>query len=333
MALQIGDDLMLRVFNLYNDGNHSHSLMALIWETGSQTAVVQGKKATYAVWMGELNHHHLMWDEEHNHHLFTAPNLNAVQKLLDILVERNMGMVLPAGTPTLVAANSKIQTRPDNVFCGHDFKDNFLVCKTDPAKRPPSINHIPIISAIKLIMAQRANTIRLNFRATDLPMFHKALKLTLLELPIRKELVMARDFNLTFDRLTSTIDRIIEAHVPATKTSPHSKRWWSKVLAATRATTHKVGNRVHTRRNYIHYLVHKLFKIALNNYAEQHTHSFLGLIISQELRFKEHAARASKGNSLGVIIQETFKAVSGCANQICEVILFKCGRTLHAICY
>ena len=73
-----------------------------------------------------------MWDEERNHHLFTASALEEATKLLVIVADHGMAMALPKGIPTLEAMATKNWTRLDNVFCSSNLEDKVIYCTMDP---------------------------------------------------------------------------------------------------------------------------------------------------------------------------------------------------------
>ena len=75
---------------------------------------------------GDFNCHHLLWDEEHNHHLFTAAALADLNRLLEIVVDHNMEMTLPKGLPTLEVMSMKNWTRPNNIFCSANLVDKII---------------------------------------------------------------------------------------------------------------------------------------------------------------------------------------------------------------
>lgn len=150
-AIQLENkDFTLRIYNIYNDGMHSRNLTVLDQAMRTPVATTDTHNPVHAIWMGDFNRHHLMWDEARNHHLFTTANLDEAQKLLDMLVAHNMRMSLPAGMPTLEAAGTKNYTRPDNVFCSAEFADAFIDCTMDPSKRPVCTDHLPILSTIDM---------------------------------------------------------------------------------------------------------------------------------------------------------------------------------------
>ena len=54
---------------------------------------------------GDFNCHHPLWDEEHNHHLFTAAALVDSNRLLEIVADHNMEMTLPKDLPAYLGGH------------------------------------------------------------------------------------------------------------------------------------------------------------------------------------------------------------------------------------
>ena len=88
-------------FNIYNDGSHSNSLQAIRTTLEEDARNLKSIHTAKMIWAGDFNHHHLLWDKEHNMHLFTTHNLNAAQTLIDLLADYSMTMILPKNFPTL----------------------------------------------------------------------------------------------------------------------------------------------------------------------------------------------------------------------------------------
>ena len=65
-----------------------------------------------------------MWDEDHNHHLFTSRALEDASRLLALVANHGMYMALLKGIPTLELMATKNWTRPDNIFCSGSLVDN-----------------------------------------------------------------------------------------------------------------------------------------------------------------------------------------------------------------
>ena len=99
----------------------------------------------YMLWCGNFNRHHPLWDEEQNHHLFTAAALWAADWLLEKVLAHGVLMILPKGTPTLEAKVTKNWTRPDNVFCSVNAVE-LVVCDTDLCLRGPGVGRGQITS-------------------------------------------------------------------------------------------------------------------------------------------------------------------------------------------
>src|SRR6266481_8820567 len=109
------------------------------------TAIVASEE-DHMVWCGDFNHHHPLWDEERNKHLFTASASAATQTLITLLEDNNMVMLLPKGTPTLQSMATKNWTRVDNVFATANTESAVVICDTDPRLRGPGMDHILVLT-------------------------------------------------------------------------------------------------------------------------------------------------------------------------------------------
>ena len=89
-----------------------------------------------------------MWDEERNHHLFTASASLAANELISYVAEFNLVMALPQGLPTLQAMNTKNWTHIDNIFMLEELMESLVRCDTAPDARGPGTNHVPIHTII-----------------------------------------------------------------------------------------------------------------------------------------------------------------------------------------
>jgi hypothetical protein len=65
-----------------------------------------------------------------------------------------MEMMLPKGLPTLEVMSTKNWTRPDNVFCSANLVDKIIRCDTDPSRRGPGADHVPIVTTVELPITQ-----------------------------------------------------------------------------------------------------------------------------------------------------------------------------------
>lgn len=153
----------LDIFNIYNDCNHSRSLSALEKTLQRLSELRSSRHANthntdepqhHAMWLGDFNRHHPLWDEERNHHLFTRSNLDKAQTLIDLLTTYDMRMILPKGLPTLEALALKNYTRPDNVFCTDELEGAVTQCMTLPEQHPVCTDHIPVLTTLDLQVLQ-----------------------------------------------------------------------------------------------------------------------------------------------------------------------------------
>lgn len=103
----------LRLYNIYNDGNHQDTLqfMARHLATQQQPEIVENDSSGIIL-LGDFNRHHPLWDDPSNHHLFSQVNMNAAQPLLDILASHDLRMALLPSVPTLHAKASASKRCP-----------------------------------------------------------------------------------------------------------------------------------------------------------------------------------------------------------------------------
>ncbi|KAJ7653537.1 Endonuclease/exonuclease/phosphatase [Mycena polygramma] len=126
----------IRMVNIYNDGDHDETLIALRDFMRDQRSRPPPPGPVYYVWLGDFNRHSALWDEIRNWHLFTPAANEAVTLLLQLLGVYRMKMPLPRDIPTLRAKGTGNLTRPDNVFCSENFLPFFISCNAYPARTP-----------------------------------------------------------------------------------------------------------------------------------------------------------------------------------------------------
>ena len=91
----------IMIFNIYVNCTHSEALVTLGQAIHNNRCHILGCPTDHIIWCGDFNKHHVMWDEERNHHLFTASALLATNELISYVAEFNLVMALPQGLPTL----------------------------------------------------------------------------------------------------------------------------------------------------------------------------------------------------------------------------------------
>ena len=105
------------LFSIYNDGEHDITVDTLSKFHEEHKAAIYPSPNAHVVWVGDFNRHHLYWDREEDHHLFTPNALQASEHLLEVVTDWSMHMALPPRIPTHEHYVSKRRSRLDNVFC------------------------------------------------------------------------------------------------------------------------------------------------------------------------------------------------------------------------
>ena len=85
-------------------------------------------------------------------------------------------------------------------------------------------------------------------------------------LPEPEELTTVAQFHTTIKQLDLVIKAVIKKHVPMSKHSPHSKRWWSKELAELKKKKEKLARKSYERWVVDGDPIHKTFHQARNDY-------------------------------------------------------------------
>ncbi|KAJ7124860.1 hypothetical protein C8R44DRAFT_618564 [Mycena epipterygia] len=137
-------------------------------------------------------------------------------------------MALPKDIPTLCAKGTGNETRPDNVFCSHDFLDFFTSCNAYPLRVPGTTDHYPIISEIDLVPLVKTVEEQWNWRAGDWVELRKMLAEELAALGVVDGYASVEEVVAAIDALDTVIWRCVAKHIPHSKMCPHSKRWWEK---------------------------------------------------------------------------------------------------------
>ena len=97
----------IMIFNIYNACEHSATLRVLDDYIESEKHNIIQHETDAMMWCGDFNRHHPMWDEEHNHHLFTVEATRDAEELISLLADYNMVMTLPKRLPTIQSMSTK----------------------------------------------------------------------------------------------------------------------------------------------------------------------------------------------------------------------------------
>jgi hypothetical protein len=156
----------------------------------------------------------------------------AVALLLQLLGVYRMKMPLLRDIPTLRAKWTGNLTRPDNVFCSENFLPFFTSCNAYPVRTPGTTDHFLIISVIDLVPLVKVVEERWNWRAADWEELEKMLVVELEMLGVDEGYASTEEVEEAITKLDEVIWRCVRKHVPLSKISPHSKRWWTPELSA-----------------------------------------------------------------------------------------------------
>ena len=108
-----GTNGFLSIFNIYNEITNNDTLTCLDLFLDLNAPLVQPTNSDGVLWISDFNHHHPMWEEDSNEHLFEPEEY--ISPLIDLLYKNDMLLALPKGIPTLQTPTGN-WTRPDNVW-------------------------------------------------------------------------------------------------------------------------------------------------------------------------------------------------------------------------
>jgi len=135
------------IINLYNDLGHQPSLKQTIQKLWHRMHM-EGRAAT----------------SEHNSHLFTRPNLEKGQVLIEPAADLDMQMTLPKNTPTLWALATGNYMQPDNIFISTLLTNALTYYFTIPEEQLARTDHIPIVTKLDIGVDTQMTSPCPNFR-------------------------------------------------------------------------------------------------------------------------------------------------------------------------
>ena len=219
------------IFNIYNDCKHDNTISAIEQFLPGNLATIRPDPQDHMIWLGDFNRHHPLWDDSSNSHLFTSSALTAAQKLIDLLADYGLIQILPRNKPTLQSSSSKNWTRPDNTFCTEHTCSALMSCDTDPGRRGPNTDHLPILTHFDLSLEQSDQAPSWNYREVDWKAFNATLDKALAKIAPPQSVSTADEFQTLARHLDEALRSTVESCVPRSRPHPHQKRWWTKDLS------------------------------------------------------------------------------------------------------
>ena len=258
----------LTIFNIYNDCTHARNERALGNYIRGHTNDIARDENHHMVWAGDFNRHHPLWDDDEDIHLFTRQAMRNAEGLIGLLADYEMQMVLPKGVPTLQHMVTKRYSRPDNVFSTPILQDRITKCEVDPALKPTSTDHFPVITHIQIPQETVATQSSPNFRETDWDEFRKKLAPRLEHSPEKPIITNVEQLNTVVSDLTIALQETIQEVVKRSKPRPDSKRWWNGGLIKARKELYKLRADSYRYRALADHPSHNELRTKSNKYGE-----------------------------------------------------------------
>ena len=143
----------------------------------------------------------------------------------------------------LEACATKNYMRVDNVFCSADLIDTFISCNTYPQLHPQKTDHMPVISVLEMELERTIHVEKHNYNLTDWEEFRKTLGRSLEDLGETEELHTVEQFHNKLARVYEGIKAAVREHMPLTRLSPYTKRWWNKGLSDQKRSKEKMSRK------------------------------------------------------------------------------------------
>ena len=228
-----GENGYLSLFNIYNEITNNDTISCLDSYLDRNSHIVRPNNTDSVVWLGDFNHHHLLWEDDANERLFEPTDF--ITPLLDLLYKNEMLLALLKGLPTYQTATGN-WTRPDNIWRCSSPDDPIVRCDVLPAIQPPMADHLLIITELSLPLPQASATPMLDFRQADWAKVNADLAQCLDENSPAARLATVNEFLLKVDDLVRIIYETLEDHLKERKPSPFVRRWWTEELSILKKT-------------------------------------------------------------------------------------------------
>jgi ribonuclease HI/endonuclease/exonuclease/phosphatase family metal-dependent hydrolase len=258
----------LSIFNIYNDCTHSRNEAALQEYIQNNANSILATENHHMIWAGDFNRHHPLWDRDEDVHLFTPQATREAEGLIELLATYDLAMALPKGIPTLQHMVTKRYSRPDNVFSTPGLSEHITICEVDPAIRPTSTDHFPIVTKILLPQGRVHSPPSYNFRETDWDNFRRELRRKLATVPNPPVITTPEQLNTVTGLLTQALQSTIEENVNKTKPRPDAKRWWNGDLRKRKKELNRLRANSYTFRAIADHPSHELYRFKSNQYGE-----------------------------------------------------------------
>jgi hypothetical protein len=143
-------------------------------------------------------------------------------------------------------------------------------CDVVPSKCPVCTDHLPIVTTVDISPSWINPTPRYNWCDVDWSALVKDMKIELAKLPEPHTLHSVPKFKMSLNTFASSLDSIIEKHVPVSKPTPFKKWWWSTELKDKQNQVCKLARKVYwlVRHHDFDHPIHEEHCICRNEYTE-----------------------------------------------------------------
>ena len=290
-AIQLKNAIgVISIFNIYNDCSHSRNENILNSFLINNRNNLLASERHHMIWAGDFNRHHPMWDNDNDIHLFTPQAIGQAENLIELIANYDLHMALPKGIPTLQHMVTKKYSRPDNFFTSLRLLELITLCEVDPAARPPTTDHLPIITKIQIPQQKASTLTTFNFRDVNWPAFRSNLRKKLNRSPTPHQFQNPEQITTALNSLTSSIQSTIQEIVPLSKPHPDTKRWWTPQLKNMRKKLNRLRNLSFQYRAIANHPAHSKLKRDSNTYSEaiirtkrNHWENFLNELSSADI--------------------------------------------------
>lgn len=116
------------IFNIYNNCTNNNTIDALCAYLNNHPQVAPSSPTDHMLWFRDFNHHHPLWEANHNSHLYNSSEM--IDPLLDLVTAHNMTTILLPGIPTYEMTTSN-WTHPDNIWHNNIPTDPITSCNVE----------------------------------------------------------------------------------------------------------------------------------------------------------------------------------------------------------
>ena len=143
-------------------------------------------------------------------------------------------------------------------------------------------DHLPIITALDLTLAEAPPSTARNFRDVDWDHFRETLGTRLATLGVPNWIKTQAQMDNACEKVTLAIQDTIAAEVPMTNISPKTKRWWTRELTNLRRQANRLGRQAHKLKSFPDNPIHeehnaarRLYDKTLKDTKRQHWRDWL----------------------------------------------------------